>query len=77
MNSVDRTRAALEDFELDLVACCSDAWCDVADCGVRLEYAADAPPRALRPRYIVGVGCKLPPGTPPENVRALVAVARE
>lgn len=29
------------------------------------------------PRHIVGTGCELPPETPPENLRALVAYARE
>lgn len=33
--------------------------------------------RVCGPRHIVGTGCELPPETPPENLRALVAYARE
>lgn len=33
--------------------------------------------RICGPRHIVGTGCELPPETPPENLRALVAYARE
>ena len=32
--------------------------------------------RDAGPRYIVGAGCEIPRGTPPENVRALVEYAR-
>lgn len=41
-------------------------------------YAAAAScHRICGPRHIVGTGCELPPETPPENLRALVAYARE
>ena len=33
--------------------------------------------RICGPRHIVGTGCELPPETPPENLRALVAYARD
>jgi MtaA/CmuA family methyltransferase len=33
--------------------------------------------RISGPRHIVGTGCEVPPETPPENLRALVAYARD
>jgi uroporphyrinogen-III decarboxylase len=41
-------------------------------------YAAAAEcHRISGPRHIVGTGCEVPPETPPENLRALVAYARD
>lgn len=37
-----------------------------------VEAAVEAVRSAAGPRYIVGAGCELPRGTPPDNVRALV-----
>jgi MtaA/CmuA family methyltransferase len=39
--------------------------------------AAGACHRICGPKHIVGTGCEVSPETPPENVRALVAYARE
>jgi MtaA/CmuA family methyltransferase len=33
--------------------------------------------RAAGPNYILGAGCEVPPGTPPENLRALLRYAAE
>jgi uroporphyrinogen-III decarboxylase len=41
-------------------------------------YAAAAECHATcGPRHIVGTGCEVPPETPPENLAALVAYARD
>jgi uroporphyrinogen-III decarboxylase len=39
--------------------------------------AAAACHAASGSRHIVGTGCEVPPETPPENLRALVAYARD
>jgi uroporphyrinogen-III decarboxylase len=39
--------------------------------------AAAACHQICGPRHIVGTGCEVSPETPPENVRALVAYARD
>ena len=39
--------------------------------------AAAACHRLCGPRHIVGTGCEVSPETPPENLRALVAYARD
>ncbi len=38
--------ALCEDYGLDLVSCCSDAWREAADCGAALEFPEHQPPHA-------------------------------
>jgi MtaA/CmuA family methyltransferase len=33
-----------EEFDIDVVSCCSDAWREAADCGAELTFYADGPP---------------------------------
>jgi len=42
--------AVCEDYELDLVSCCSDAWREAADCGTPLEFPEHQPPHAAARR---------------------------
>lgn len=42
-----------------------------------VDRAAAACHAACGPRHIVGTGCAVPPETPPDNLRALVAYAQE
>ena len=48
---------------------------DSSAAGVR--SAIEACHRQAGPRYIVGAGCEIPRGTPPENVRAMMGYAGE
>ncbi|MCX7718915.1 MAG: hypothetical protein N2111_11025 [Candidatus Sumerlaeaceae bacterium] len=41
--------AVLEQFGVDLVSCCSDAWREAADCGARLVWHDHAPPSCEAP----------------------------
>ena len=34
----------LDEFEIDAVSCCSDAWREAHDCGARVIFFDDAPP---------------------------------
>ena len=43
--------------------------------GIR-DGARRLPSRGRRSRFVVGAGCEIPRGTPPENLRALVDYAR-
>ncbi len=41
--------AVAEQYGLDLVSCCSDAWREAADCGAELEWLDHQPPLNTRP----------------------------